>query len=180
MTGREAELVELVDDEGVAVGAITVAQAHEPPGRLHRAFSVVVVDPDGGRLLLQRRAAVKTRFPLRWANACCGHPAPGESPPHAAARRLGEELGPVSAVLTEIDVHRYFAEDPATGRVEREYDHVLLGYLPRTAPFEPDPGEVAELRWIGRDELRRELAENPTSYAPWLAGVTRLLLDGRG
>ena len=46
-----------------------------------------------GRTLLQQRAAAKTRFPLRWANACCGHPAPGEAVTVAAARRLGEELG---------------------------------------------------------------------------------------
>ncbi len=46
-----------------------------------------------GRVLLQQRAAVKTRFPLRWANSCCGHPAPGEALAVAANRRLREELG---------------------------------------------------------------------------------------
>nr|WP_249412386.1 hypothetical protein [Micromonospora endophytica] len=70
---REAHLVELVDDAGHAVGETTVAAAHRPPGQLHRAFSVLLVAPDG-RMLLQRRAAAKTRFPLRWANSCCGHP----------------------------------------------------------------------------------------------------------
>jgi isopentenyl-diphosphate Delta-isomerase len=179
MTGRESALVELVDDHGAAVGSDLVARAHDPPGRLHRAFSVVLVDPDGGPLLLQRRAAAKTRFPLAWANACCGHPAPGESPAVAAGRRVAEELGPVYTALTEVDVFRYRAEDPATGLVEHEYDHVLLGYLPRTAPLAPDPAEVAELRWIGRDELRRELAENAPSFAPWVPGVTRFLLDAR-
>lgn len=73
MSSREEHLVELVDDAGRARGQTTVAAAHQPPGRLHRAFSVLLVDPDG-QVLLQRRAAVKTRFPLRWANSCCGHP----------------------------------------------------------------------------------------------------------
>ncbi|HEX2355680.1 MAG TPA: isopentenyl-diphosphate Delta-isomerase [Micromonosporaceae bacterium] len=176
MTERESALVELVDEHGSPAGAVTVARAHDPPGRLHRAFSVIVVDPDGGDVLLQRRAAAKTRFPLRWANACCGHPAPGESPAVAAGRRIGEELGPVSTALTEVDVFRYRATDPMTGLVEHEYDHVLLGYLPRSARFAPDPAEVAELRWVGREQLRRELAENAGSFAPWVEGVTRFLL----
>ena len=40
MTDREAHLVELVTDDGVAAGSATVTEAHEWPGRLHRAFSV--------------------------------------------------------------------------------------------------------------------------------------------
>lgn len=62
--------VELVDPAGRPVGSATVTRAHAPPGRLHRAFSVLLLAPDRHRLLLQQRAAGKTRFPLRWANAC--------------------------------------------------------------------------------------------------------------
>ena len=50
---------------------------------LHRAFSVLLFDDDG-RTLLQQRAAVKSRFPSRWANTCCGHPGPGEPVVEAA------------------------------------------------------------------------------------------------
>ena len=67
---RELELVELVDAAGTATGESTVEAAHTEPGQLHRAFSVLLVEP-GGRTLLQRRAATKTRFPARWANSCC-------------------------------------------------------------------------------------------------------------
>ena len=62
---------------GRPIGSATVDEAHQAPGQLHRAFSVFLRDADG-RVLLQQRAAAKTRFPLRWANTCCGHPAPGE------------------------------------------------------------------------------------------------------
>ena len=99
--GREEHLVELVDDGGRVLGETTVAAAHQPPGRLHRAFSVLLVDP-AGRVLLQQRAAVKTRFPLRWANSCCGHPLPGQSLTDAANRRLTEELGLGPVDLTEV------------------------------------------------------------------------------
>lgn len=179
MSSREEHLVELVDDTGRAHGETTVAAAHQPPGQLHRAFSVLLVDPDG-QVLLQRRAAVKTRFPLRWANSCCGHPRPGESLAEAANRRLREELGAGPVKLTEVGVYVYYAEDPATGRVEFEYDHVLRGEFLPAAPLLPDPDEVAELRWADPTALEAELDLDPRSYAPWLGGVVNRLLRPSG
>jgi isopentenyl-diphosphate delta-isomerase len=170
-TRRETHLVELVDADGVPMGSATVDEAHRAPGRLHRAFSVFLRDPDG-RVLLQQRAAVKTRFPLRWANTCCGHPQPGEDVAVAARRRLLEEIGVGEVELAEVGRYSYYAEDPTTGRVEYEFDHVLLGDVPVGHPLLPDPDEVADVRWIGVAELRRAIAADPRSFAPWLAGVT--------
>jgi len=175
VTSREGHLVELVDGAGHALGEDTVAAAHQPPGRLHRAFSVLLVAPDG-RILLQQRAAVKTRFPLRWANSCCGHPLPGQPLVEAANRRLAEELGVAPVDLTEVGVHLYHAEDPATGRVEFEYDHVLRADVPADLPTRPDPAEVATLRWVDPHELAADLDATPEAYAPWLGGVVRQLL----
>ncbi|HEY0002315.1 MAG TPA: isopentenyl-diphosphate Delta-isomerase, partial [Actinoplanes sp.] len=106
MTAREAHLVELVDAAGCTAGSATVDEAHQAPGLLHRAFSVFLRDP-AGRVLLQQRSAIKTRFPLRWANTCCGHPAPGEEVAVAADRRLSEELGISGVVLKEVGVYTY-------------------------------------------------------------------------
>jgi isopentenyl-diphosphate Delta-isomerase len=146
-----------------------VVDAHSPPGQRHRAFSVVLIGTDGSTLL-QRRASAKTRFPLRWANACCGHPGPGESTVEAAMRRLGEELGLNGVELTEVGVYAYRAEDAATGTVEDEYDHVLIGLIDVNAALAPDPAEVAELAWVDPQQVSSVLAGNE-AYAPWLAGV---------
>ncbi|MFC8528713.1 isopentenyl-diphosphate Delta-isomerase [Nocardia sp. NPDC057227] len=172
-TDREALPVELVDETGHAVGACPVLEAHRQPGRLHRAFSVVLFDSDG-RVLLQRRAAVKTRFPLLWANACCGHPAPGEPVVAAATVRLIEELG-LTTGLTERGVYSYRADDERTGRVEHEWDHVLTGTLAHEVP-RPDPAEVAEVRWVAPGELRAELRTRPGDFTPWLTGVLDVAL----
>ncbi|MCU7728304.1 isopentenyl-diphosphate Delta-isomerase [Actinoplanes sp. KI2] len=204
---REAHLVDLVDPSGTSIGEATVEAAHVAPGRLHRAFSVFLRDPASGQVLLQQRAAVKTRFPLRWANTCCGHPLPGEDVRVAAQRRLAEELGVTGVPLTPVGVYTYRAEDPATGRVEHEYDHVLLGDLPapdrfspdrfspdvfspdafspdrfspdRFSPdvFSPDAAEVADLRWEYPAALLAGLSIDPARYAPWLAGVTGCLVE---
>jgi isopentenyl-diphosphate Delta-isomerase len=173
---RETHQVELVDENGVPVGSATVDVAHRAPGRLHRAFSVFLRDA-AGRVLLQQRAAVKTRFPLRWANTCCGHPLPGEEIAVAASRRLIEEIGVGGVELVEIGVYSYYADDPASGRVEYEYDHVLLGDLPPGHDPVPDPDEVAALRWVPVAELRAAIAADPRSYAPWLAGVVECLAE---
>jgi isopentenyl-diphosphate delta-isomerase len=175
---RETALVELVSDAGEPVGTTTVARAHDWPGVLHRAFSVLLFDADG-RILLQRRAAEKTRFALRWANACCGHPAPAEGLRTAADRRLGEELGMRSVALSTVGVYVYRAADPVSGRVEHEYDHVLVGRIAAVEPMRPDPAEVDEVRWVGVDELREDLMAHPARYAPWLAGVLSVWHDNR-
>ena len=174
---RERHLVELVDSNGTAIGTSVVEDAHRPPGALHRAFSVLLLD-GRNRLLLARRAAAKTRFPLRWANACCGHPAPGVAVATAAAQRLTEELGMAPVGLRELGVYQYRADDPGTGRVEHEYDHVLLGRVGPDLVLRPDPDEVAEVRWSTLSEVRAAMAGSPTGYAPWLSGVLDLLPGG--
>ncbi|HEY7224293.1 MAG TPA: isopentenyl-diphosphate Delta-isomerase [Micromonosporaceae bacterium] len=169
---RELHLVELVDEAGAAIGSTTVTAAHTAPGQLHRAFSVLLFDPSG-RTLLQQRSSAKTRFPLRWANSCCGHPTPGTPVVEAAALRLAEELGVTGVALTDVGVYTYRAADEATGRVEHEYDHVVVGHVSPDLIVLPDPDEVAETRWVPAASL------DPTGpeYAPWLSGVLPIALS---
>lgn len=180
MTDRERLFVELVDDAGAAAGACTVAEAHTAPGREHRAFSVLLYDT-AGRVLLQQRAATKTRFALLWSNTCCGHPEPGQAVAEAAIVRLTEELGmdrDDTPPLTDVGVHRYRALDEATGRIEREWDHVLVGVLTGPLPT-PDPVEVASIRWMDSELLQSDLARDPDSYTPWLPGVVQVAVAAR-
>ena len=114
---------------------------------------------------------------MRWANACCGHPGPRAPVGVAAARRLAEELCVTGVPLAEIGVYAYRADDPTTGHVECEYDHVLLGRVTDGLAVRPDPAEVDAVRWVTLPALRDELAAAPTTFAPWLAGVVALLPD---
>jgi isopentenyl-diphosphate delta-isomerase len=170
MSERESHLVELVTEQGEPEGTATVAVAHEWPGQLHRAFSVLLVD-DRDRFLLQQRAAGKTRFAGRWGNACCGHPAPGAGVPAEADRRLVEELGLSVPGLRQVGVYRYRAGDARTGRVEHEYDHVLFGRVSAGAALRTDPAEIDDVRWVALEDLSQELREDPARYVPWLPGV---------
>ncbi|GIG41097.1 isopentenyl-diphosphate Delta-isomerase [Cellulomonas phragmiteti] len=166
----ETDLVELVDEHGDAAGTTTVGQAHAAPGRLHRAFSVVLTRPDG-RMLLQRRAETKLRFPGLWTNSCCGHPLPGADLHARAALRVREELGVDLVGAREVGTFRYRAQDAASGHVEREHDHVLVGRC--TGELRPDPEEVAEVEWVTPARAHELVAAGVVT--PWFADVLRLV-----
>lgn len=156
----------LVDEQDRLIGVSDKLSAHQPPGQLHRAFSVFLFDGEG-RLLLQQRAASKYHFGGRWSNSCCGHPAPGQHVVTAASQRTDEELGVGRIELKTIGSMIYNASDPGSGLVERELDHLLVGRCDHEP--QPDPAEVMATRRVAWSELLEEVAVTPGSYTPWLA-----------
>lgn len=152
-------LLELVDERGVTLGTAEKLAAHQPPGQLHRAFSVFLFD-DAGRMLLQRRAAAKYHWPGVVSNACCGHPYPDEDPRAAATRRVSEELR-LDVDLAPAGTVTYHFTDAETGLVEHEYNHLFVGAAPELAP--PNPAEVDELILVTPAELARLRTTEPFS-----------------
>lgn len=163
---REPILLELVDEAGTTTGTAEKLSAHLAPGRLHRAFSVFLLD-DRGRLLLQRRALGKYHSPGLWSNTCCGHPLPGEPPFAAAARRTGEELGLAPELMRAAGTVRYHHTDPVSGLVEREYNHLFVGVV-RAEP-RPDPEEVGETAFVDPAELEHLRGE--AEFSVWFPTV---------
>ncbi|QDY79953.1 isopentenyl-diphosphate Delta-isomerase [Streptomyces qinzhouensis] len=161
-----AIMLELVDEHGTTIGTAEKLSAHQPPGRLHRAFSVFLFD-ERGRLLIQRRALGKYHSPGVWSNTCCGHPYPGEAPFAAAARRTHEELGVSPSLLAEAGTVRYNHPDPDSGLVEQEYNHLFVGMV-QGAP-DPDPEEVGETVFVTPAELAERHAAAP--FSAWFMTV---------
>lgn len=153
----------LVDENDLALGFCEKLAAHVEGGKLHRAFSVFVFNPQG-ELLLQQRAAGKYHFGRLWTNTCCSHPRPGETTQAAAQRRLCEELGFTTA-LTEVGHFIYRANDPASGLTEHELDHVFVGQF--EAEPQPNPDEVLAYRWQALDSVQLELEAHPERFTPW-------------
>ncbi|MFC9930424.1 isopentenyl-diphosphate Delta-isomerase [Streptomyces sp. NPDC127190] len=162
----EAILLELVDEKGVTTGTAEKLAAHQPPGQLHRAFSVFLFD-EQGRMLLQQRALGKYHSPGVWSNTCCGHPCPGEAPFAAAARRTYEELGVSPSLLAEAGTVRYNHPDPVSGLVEQEFNHLFVGLV--QAPLAPDPEEVAQAAYVTAAELAERHARDP--FSAWFMTV---------
>jgi len=156
----EEQLI-LVDESNRATGTGGKTAVHRA-GLLHRAFSIFLVD-EQGRLVLQQRAHEKYHSGGQWANACCGHPRPGERTLTAARRRLNEELG-VSEPLSFGFFARYQAPLDH-GMHENELVYVYFGKLTSTPA--PDPAEVAEVAFLSCDEVERRIARKPGSFAFW-------------
>jgi isopentenyl-diphosphate delta-isomerase len=160
------QLVELVDGNGVTIGTAEKMEAHLGGGRLHRAFSVFLLDAHG-RLLLQQRAKGKYHSGGLWSNTCCGHPSPGESPHDAAIRRLREELGIRPKALCAVGTVRYHVADPVSGLAEQEWNHLFVGRFDGIP--DPAPAEVAGYRSVFLGELLEMQKAEP--FTPWFANV---------
>jgi isopentenyl-diphosphate Delta-isomerase len=164
----EAEYVTLVDEHDRTLGPCEKIEAHRA-GKLHRAFSILITNPDGEHLL-QRRAAGKYHFAGRWSNACCGHPRPGEEILPAAHRRLAEELG-IMSPLEPVAELQYRSVDRDSGLIEHEYLHVLRGQC--AGGLRSDPKEVGAVRWMMPNAIQRDAARHPNRFTPWF----RLLIE---
>ncbi|OIJ85856.1 isopentenyl-diphosphate Delta-isomerase [Streptomyces colonosanans] len=162
----ESILLELVDENGTTIGTAEKLTAHQPPGQLHRAFSVFLFD-EHGRLLLQQRALGKYHSPGVWSNTCCGHPYPGEAPFAAAARRTYEELGTSPSLLTEAGTVRYNHPDPESGLVEQEFNHLFVGLV--QSSVRQDPEEVAATAFVTPGELAERHAKD--TFSSWFMTV---------
>lgn len=157
---RENDLI-LVDLDDRVIGYGEKMEVHRK-GLLHRAFSVFLFH--GDRLLIQQRAAGKYHCGGLWANTCCSHPHAGQLLQDAVQQRLMEECGITGVSLREAGCFVYRAVFP-NGLTEYEMDHVFAGEY--EGAFSPDPGEIAELRYVPLAELKKDMIANPEKYAPW-------------
>lgn len=159
------EALILVDERDTEIGSEEKLAAHQNGGKLHRAFSVFIYN-GAGQMLLQQRALGKYHFGGLWTNSCCGHPLRGELVANAARRRVNEELG-IDVPLHSAGTFIYRAEDPQSGLVEHELDHVLKGDF--DGPLHVNPDEIAATRWLDPREVREWLDREPKVFTPWFS-----------
>jgi isopentenyl-diphosphate delta-isomerase len=157
------EYVVLVDEQDREVGAMEKLQAHLE-AKLHRAISVFVFN-ENKQMLLQKRAEGKYHSAGLWTNTCCSHPKPGEKTMDAAKRRLQEEMG-MHCDMKYAFNFTYLAK-LEHNLSEHEFDHVFFAFsneMPK-----PDPGEVAEYKYLSLPEIETQLQQNPGQFTVWFA-----------
>ena len=120
-----------------------VADGSEHYPRTDPAVIMSVVDPHD-RLLLGRGA----QWPPGRFSVLAGFVEPGESFEAAVAREVAEEVG------IAIEDARYLGNQPWPFP-----SSVMIGFAARTTQTELtlDPGEMAEARWVTREEYRAQL-----------------------
>jgi 8-oxo-dGTP pyrophosphatase MutT (NUDIX family) len=146
----------LVDEAGTVVGEARRAECHRDPRLLHPSVHVVV-ETSTGRLW-QLRGAAKDVAPSTWDHACSGHVGVGETPPEAAVRELGEELGLAvgPAALSE--------RGSIVIRLTNETERTTVFVLRHDGPFVLSPPEVAGLAVLPR-------GERPSPLSPCCAAL---------
>lgn len=183
----------LVDENDRVVGHDNKYNCHlmekiEKDNLLHRAFSVFLFNSKY-ELLLQQRSGTKVTFPLVWTNTCCSHPLYRESElieeeylgvRNAAQRKLLDELG-IPAEDVPVDqftpLGRILYKAPSDGKWgEHELDYLL--FIIRDVNVHPNPDEVADIKYINREELKELLrkvdaGEDGLKLSPWF----RLVVD---
>jgi len=156
------EKVILVDEKDKPIGTEEKLEAHRM-GLLHRAFSIIVLNPKK-EVLLQKRARTKYHSGGLWSNTCCSHPRQGEEIKLAVHRRLQEEMG-FDCELKEVGSLLYKKEF-GNGLTEHEFLHVFLGKY--DGKVKPDANEAEDIKWVSLKELKRGIEKNPERYTYWL------------
>lgn len=155
------EKVILVDDEDNKIGEAEKLEAHKK-GKLHRAVSVFIFN-SRDELLIHQRNSEKYHSGGLWTNTCCTHPRPGEETEETAKRRLKEEMG------IECSLEKMFSfiykKSFDNGLTEHELDHVFVGKC--DSDPSPDKEEVQDWKWVKKEDLKKDISENPGRYTHW-------------
>lgn len=132
------EMLPIVDESGTVIARAPRAWCHAGSMLLHPVVHLHIIDRFS-RIYLQRRSAIKHRYPLCWDTAVAGHVSYGEFLREALYREASEELG-----LTDfypIPLTTYVREAPD----QRELVTIFaaVGHF----DLKPDRHEVADGRW---------------------------------
>ncbi|MCA6482342.1 MAG: isopentenyl-diphosphate Delta-isomerase [Chitinophagaceae bacterium] len=151
----------LVNELDEMVGTMEKMEAHQK-ALLHRAFSIFIFNSEG-EMLLQQRAVEKYHCGGLWTNTCCSHPRPEEDTAAAALRRLQEEMGFATSLKKVFDF--VYKAPFANGLTEYEFDHVFFGRY--DGNVEPNPREVAAVRYLKVETIQSMMEEEPNLFTPW-------------
>jgi isopentenyl-diphosphate delta-isomerase len=151
----------LVNENDEPIGVMGKLAAHQQ-AFLHRAISIFIFNQKG-EMLLQQRALQKYHSGGLWTNACCSHPAPGESIEAAAIRRLQEELGFVTSLKKIFNFTYQVAFQ--NGLSEHEFDHVFIGKY--NGGIHPDQKEVMDYCFMSIEDIKNSISIHPQKYTEW-------------
>lgn len=156
----------LVDSNDVVIGFEEKAAAHHGEGKLHRAFSIFLLN-DQNEVLLQKRSPLKPLWPNYWSNTCCSHPRRGESLSDATKRRLKEELN-LEAPLTFLFKFQYHATFGEIGS-EHELCSVFIGRLSGRPKPVVNETEISDTAWVSINAVKEWLSDDDVNTSPWFA-----------
>ena len=101
-----AEMIDVLDENGVKTGAIATRSEVHKKGLWHRAIAVAVIN-EKNEILIQQRAAHKDKNPNKWDISAAGHISAGQDALSAATREINEEISVNLGYNVEVKEFRY-------------------------------------------------------------------------
>jgi isopentenyl-diphosphate delta-isomerase len=151
----------LVDELDNITGYCEKLLTHQS-GKLHRAFSVFIVNSKK-ELLIQKRAFSKYHSGGLWSNTCCSHFTSDIELEKQVEVRLYQEMG-ISISLKWIFNYRYHVTFE-NGLQENEIAYSYLGFSDESPVS--DPSEVDEWKYIDVCFLKDDMIRFPEKYTFW-------------
>ncbi len=164
MDRQAGELFEIFDKEGNALGTEKRGIVHRA-GVLHKGIHGYLLD-EKGRVFIQKRSQEKENEPGKWDASIAEHLKPGESFEDAFKRGVKEELGVEVKEAEKIGERENLFEK---GEIhDRDWVGLFKGKIEGEIKLQKE--EVSEVKWIGKEELLKEMDETPERFAQWLLG----------
>ena len=160
------EMLPIVEPSGQVIARAPRAWCHAGSMLLHPVVHLHILDRFG-RFYLQRRSAIKHRYPLHWDTAVAGHVSYGEFLLEALYREASEELH-----LTDfypIPIETYVRELPDQKELVNVF--AAIGHYDIT----PDGHEVIDGRWWEVPEI--EAAYGTGTITPTFEQEFKFLKD---
>lgn len=156
MPGSSQELLECFDDQGNVIEPQIRSIVHtEPLQHWHGVANIWIFDKQGKLLCSQRSSSCRDN-PGKWQTYFGGHVKAGHTFEQTALLELQEEIG----IDTSADRLQLVLKSPYQPAM-----HLFAGYIlvlnEGERQFSFVDGEVADIRWLGLSEYRKEQSENP-------------------
>ena len=143
------EIFDVVNINDTVIGRATRKECNSDPILIHRAAFVLIFN-DTNQILWQKRSLTKDVNPGAWITSASGHVNYGESYEQTAIREVKEELGvDITVEFLGRFLYRY--------KNESEFSAIFKAHS--NEPFDFDPNEISEVKFISLREFFRSESE---------------------
>ena len=171
------EYIAILNEDGSPTGKTCLKSEIHTQGYYHNTAHVWFYNSNA-EILLARRAASKSIYPLLWDISVAGHVAAGETIEDAAIRETQEEIGIEISPndLYKIGIYDCF-QSYVNGIKDNEFHHTYIAQIDYTTEeLQLDKAEVAAVKLVSIPEFK-QLLKNSVHNGHFIASNSAYYLE---
>ena len=175
-----AEMLDVLDGNGVRTGEIVSRKEVHEKGLWHRIALVAIVNDDN-EILMQQRSMSTWKFPGLWDLSVASHVQAGEDSISTAVRETNEEVGVQIEYKAKVKDFRFLTSFRNHHTMEdiienQYYDLFILRRELKLDQLSYNDNEVMDTQWVDYTMLQRLLQENKLHpRQEWIEEVVRYI-----